>query len=583
MKSGLHVSADLSLPVNAVTETFGILAVRGAGKSNAAVVMAECMFRAGLPFVAVDPKGDWWGIRAAGDRPGLPIPIFGGDHADVPLEPGGGTCLADIIAESRLSCVLDVSEFSEGEKTRFLIDFGATLLRKNRHPIHLFLEEADDYIPQRPFREQARCVEVFQKLVKRGRFHGIGCTLITQRSAAINKDVLYMVETMFVLRTVGPKDRDTVEGWIEHQGGSKEILGTLPSLKSGEAWVYSPNFLRLEKPERIRFHRRGTFDSGATPEVGATDRPPATLADVDLGAIRTKMAATIEKAKAEDPKALKARIADLERAAAKAKTPETKEVRVEVPIVNEEDMRTLFVATEEMRQAVAGLEETRAFFKDTAAALDSAARDVIAAITRASRQSPPTAGVRANREDFAAPTRPARPKAPEADGDGTLAPVHRRILDGLAELLALGLNAPARVQVALMAGYGNPKSGGFVKALGLLSSQHLIHYPDGQSVSLTDLGEIEAHRKEVPRTVAELQERFLSLLQPVHRRILVPLIESFPEALDRAVVGNQIGYTNPKSGGFVKALGRLSSLGLISYPSGSEVVATRLLFPEGGR
>jgi Helicase HerA, central domain len=63
-------SDDLGLPLDAVTETFAILAVRGAGKYNAAVVMAEEMYRAGLPWVAIDPKGDWWGgqVLSGGER-----------------------------------------------------------------------------------------------------------------------------------------------------------------------------------------------------------------------------------------------------------------------------------------------------------------------------------------------------------------------------------------------------------------------------------------------------------------------------------------------------------------------------------
>ena len=51
----LRVAEGLALPSQAVTETFGILAVRGAGKSNAAARMAEEMFRAKLPFVVIDP------------------------------------------------------------------------------------------------------------------------------------------------------------------------------------------------------------------------------------------------------------------------------------------------------------------------------------------------------------------------------------------------------------------------------------------------------------------------------------------------------------------------------------------------
>ena len=75
----LRLSPDLSLPSNAITQTFGVLAVRGAGKTNLAVVMAEEMCRMGLPFVVVDPVGNWWGLRSSADGtgPGLPIAIFG--------------------------------------------------------------------------------------------------------------------------------------------------------------------------------------------------------------------------------------------------------------------------------------------------------------------------------------------------------------------------------------------------------------------------------------------------------------------------------------------------------------------------
>jgi len=63
---GLRLADDLVLPREAVTQTFGILAVRGAGKSNAAAVLAEQMAGAQLPFVVVDPVGTWW--QAAGTQ-----------------------------------------------------------------------------------------------------------------------------------------------------------------------------------------------------------------------------------------------------------------------------------------------------------------------------------------------------------------------------------------------------------------------------------------------------------------------------------------------------------------------------------
>lgn len=103
-----------------MTETFAILAKRRAGKSNAAVVMAEEMYAAGLPWVAVDPKGDWYGVRASGDgrKPGLAVIVFGGLHADVPLEPASGRLVAGLFAERRLSGVLDVSEMTKADQRR---------------------------------------------------------------------------------------------------------------------------------------------------------------------------------------------------------------------------------------------------------------------------------------------------------------------------------------------------------------------------------------------------------------------------------------------------------------------------------
>src|SRR5690349_6275174 len=149
MTAELRIAPTLALPIDAVTETFGILAKKGAGKSNAAVVMAEEMFDAGVPWVAIDPKGDWWGMRSSADgtKPGIPLVVFGGRHGDVPLEPTAGALIADLVLEQRLTCVLDVSEFSKADVTRFLIAFADRLYRQaEADPLHLFLEEAHEYL-----------------------------------------------------------------------------------------------------------------------------------------------------------------------------------------------------------------------------------------------------------------------------------------------------------------------------------------------------------------------------------------------------------------------------------------------------
>jgi len=356
----IHIADNLSFPLDAVTQTFGILAVRGSGKSNTAAVMAEQMFAAKLPFVAIDPVGAWWGLRASRDPRGvgLSIPIFGGRHGDVPLERTGGQVIADLVADERLSCVLDSSEFSEGDKTRFLIDFAERLYRRNQDPLHLFLEEADDFIPQRPFREQARCLHAWENIVRRGRARGLGITMITQRSAALNKNVLTQIETLIVLRTTSPQDRKAIEGWVEYHGQAKTLLESLPSLENGEAWVWSPSWLKVLK--RVKIHQRLSFDSGATPKAVHGKRPPATLADVDLGAIQKRMVATIERAKAEDPKELRRRIADLERQLNLAKnlTPTKSDPQVIEREVQRRVAQEVQKTHEAIERAKAGLERT---------------------------------------------------------------------------------------------------------------------------------------------------------------------------------------------------------------------------------
>jgi len=175
MPRTLNVSLDLKLPADAITRTFAILAMIGAGKSNAGAVFGEEFYAAGLPFVAIDPKGDWWGLRSSGDGtgPGLPILIFGGLHGDLPLHEDMGKLIADLIVDQNLTCILDVSEFpSKAAQMRFLTDFAEHLYRRHgREPQarHLIMEEADEYLPQVVRADEAKCVGVWTRIAKRGR------------------------------------------------------------------------------------------------------------------------------------------------------------------------------------------------------------------------------------------------------------------------------------------------------------------------------------------------------------------------------------------------------------------------------
>ena len=69
---------------------------------------------------------------------------------------------------------------------------------------------------------------------------GIGVTLVTQRAAVLNKDVLTQAEVLIALHTIAPQDRDAIDAWIWVHGTPEqreELMASLPSLPIGTAWV----------------------------------------------------------------------------------------------------------------------------------------------------------------------------------------------------------------------------------------------------------------------------------------------------------------------------------------------------------
>jgi DNA-binding MarR family transcriptional regulator len=322
--SKLHISSSLSLPIDAVTQTFGILAKRRAGKSYTARRIAEQFLKAGQQVAVVDPKGDWWGIRSSADgkSPGFPVIILGGERADVPLEVNGGEVVAKLVAEERVSVLLDLSLFRKHEVATFMGQFLENLYRLKaretfRTPMMLIIDEADAVAPQKPYKGEERMLGAAEDIVRRGGQRGIGCTLITQRSAVLNKNVLTQVQMLVALRTIAPQDLAALNAWIDVHGTEKQrekLMASLPALPTGDAWFWSPGWPTTEGIfQLVTVSPIETFDSGATPKPGQKRVEPKRAADVDLEALRRQMSATIERAKAEDPKELKKKIFELKR------------------------------------------------------------------------------------------------------------------------------------------------------------------------------------------------------------------------------------------------------------------------------
>jgi hypothetical protein len=549
----LRIGKDFTLPAEAVTETFAILAKRGVGKTYTAKKMAEQMLKAAAaPIAVVDPIGVWWGLRSSADGrgPGLPILVLGGEYADAPLDVGAGEIVARMLVEERLSAVLDLSQFRKNEQTRFMTDFAERLYHSNREALHLFLDEADAFAPQKPFKGQERLLGAIEDIVRRGRARGIGVTLITQRAAVINKDVLTQAEVLVALRTIAPQDRAAIEAWIRVHGSEEqgdELMVSLPSLPVGTAWFWSPGWLDVF--QRVEVEPIETFDSSATPKAGKAAKKPKQLAEVDIAAVRERLAAQFEKAKAEDPRELRAEIARL-RAELGRKPPADPTIALaRESEIRKEAARSVHQEYGEIILDIAGaadrLNEALVQARHLAQFVDTITlpRRLQAAAGAPSVQSP---------------ARPKPATTAPSPGAGKLSKGGRRILTALAQF---GESADTKLGaltglVASAGHFGN-----------LLSELRTAAYVEGErsALRITSAGLAALGSYEPLPTGRDLHAWWLSRLPKGAAEILRVLISVHPRALSDQEIGERIGKV-ATAGHFGNMLSELRTRELIMGP-----------------
>jgi hypothetical protein len=582
MNRVLHVAKDFALPIDLVTQTIGVLAKRGAGKSYTAAVLAEEMLGAALPVVIADPVGVFWGLRAAanGRDPGLPILIMGGDHGDVPLEPGSGEVVADLIVDERVSAVLDLSRLRKGEQTRFMEIFAERLYQRNRQALHLILDEADAFAPQRPMPGEQRLLGAIEDLVRRGRARGIGLTLVTQRAAVLNKNVLTQAQVLVTLRTIAPQDRDAIDAWVEVHGTKeqrRELMDSLAALPVGAAWWWSPGWPTVEGIfRRVVIRRRRTFDSSATPEVGTAAAAPKKLAAVDLEGIRKRIASTIERARASDPKELRRRVAELEHQLAAKVAPVGREKRVEVPVLKDAQIKRLETLAVRVESALKfHSERVVAAHATLCEVLGTFGRQVreINSAAAAAQHGPQPARLPAV-PALSEATRPAPASRNAGDGKAT---VGQGGLRRMLEALAWRPEGLSTRQLGIRAGLSS-RGGTFNTYLSRARSQGLLA-GTADRLQVTAEGLAAMGTFDPPPVGEALRAFWLSELgQSGAARILRVLIERHPRSLGSAELAERAGLAG-QGGTFNTYVSRLRALELVE--GRGELRASDELFDAG--
>lgn len=296
MKANAHPIPDAALDGD-----IAILGRKGGGKTVTAKGLVERLLDLGRRVLVIDPLGVWAGLRTAadGEAPGYPVAIFGGAHADLPLDPAAAEAMADVIARENVPAVIDLSDLSKYAQGKFLRAFLHELRRVNREALTIVLEEADVFAPQNPQGDDSKELHAeIDWIARRGRFRGFRLITVTQRPARLAKDVLTQCATLIAHKLPAPQDREAVKAWVDGNGDrdlAREVFDTLAGLDVGEAWVWAPEQNILG---RYHFPMIRTLDTSATPKAGEKRIEPKTLADVDLTPIRK----ALDAAKSESQK-----------------------------------------------------------------------------------------------------------------------------------------------------------------------------------------------------------------------------------------------------------------------------------------
>ena len=173
------------IPRAALDDRLGFIGTSGSGKTYNAGTAIEMLLASKARVVIIDPLGAWWGLRllADGKKPsGFNVVIFGGDHADLPLNEQAGALIGETVATMAESCIIDLSKLpSRSAERRFMVAFLETIYRKAAgDPFHLVVDEADLFAPQKPQKGDEVLLGHMDNIVRRGRLRGFIPWLISR-------------------------------------------------------------------------------------------------------------------------------------------------------------------------------------------------------------------------------------------------------------------------------------------------------------------------------------------------------------------------------------------------------------------
>ena len=265
--------ASVELPVVDILTGRGFITGKsGSGKSNTASVVIEKLLDKSFPVLIVDTDGEYYGLKEQFEL----LHAGADEECDIVVSPEHADKIAGLALEENVPIILDVSGYlDDDEAQRLLTEVAKSLFAKEKKlkkPFLMLVEECHEYLPEGGGMTEAGRMLI--KIGKRGRKHGLGIVGISQRPADVKKDFITQCDWLVWHRLTWDNDTKVVGRIL-----GSEYADAIEGLDDGEAFLVADWSGSLR---RVQFHKKRTFDAGATPGLEDFERPELKSIDGDL-------------------------------------------------------------------------------------------------------------------------------------------------------------------------------------------------------------------------------------------------------------------------------------------------------------
>jgi len=244
----------------------------GSGKSNTASVIIENLLSNNFPVLIVDTDGEYYGLKEQFEL----LHAGADEECDIVVSPEHAEKLAHLALEQNVPIILDVSGYLEDSEAQELLTEVSKRLfakeKKLKKPFLMLIEECHEYIPEGGGMTEAG--KMLIKIGKRGRKHGLGIVGISQRPADVKKDFITQCDWLVWHRLTWNNDTKVVGRIL-----GSEYANAIEEMGDGEAFLVTD---WSDSLRRVKFHKKQTFDAGATPGLDDFQRPDLKSVDGDL-------------------------------------------------------------------------------------------------------------------------------------------------------------------------------------------------------------------------------------------------------------------------------------------------------------